>query len=222
MILLISSFIAISLLTETIGVFFRLVGSLNNLPTLGYSIHVRVATLGRFFTFLSAPALGYIVDSGSSSKDIALIGALTFLFVSFFGWLFTLKGASIINLGYLKFTNSKNFIKFQKINITHKLISKNLNFIFIVAISFLTTAIGVILVNYLATIFVEFRATIVQTTALITALGTLIHVFIVDPKLAKAGDENPILLNSLVHGFVIARVMISLLLSVIFTFIYLS
>ena len=60
MILLISSFIAISLLTETIGV-FRLVGSLNNLPTLGYSIHVRVATLGRFFTFLSAPALGYIV-----------------------------------------------------------------------------------------------------------------------------------------------------------------
>lgn len=219
MILLISIFISISLLTETIGVYFRLVGSVNNKPTTGYSIHVRVATLGRFFTFLSAPSLGYIVDSGSSSKDIALIGSITFFLVFVFGLLFS-RDISLINFGYLKFTRSDNFIRISKKDIQNNSKLKNIKFLTIVAASFLTTAIGIILVNYLATIFTEFRATIVQTTALITAFGTLIHVFIVDPKLAKAGDENPILLSCLVQEFVLARVYISLVLSLFFLIIY--
>ena len=219
MILLISIFISISLLTETIGVYFRLVGSINNKPTTGYSIHVRVATLGRFFTFLSAPSLGYIVDKGCSSKDIALIGSITFFLVFIFGLLFS-RATSLINFGYSKFTRSDDFTRISKRDIQNKSKSKNIKFLIIVAASFLTTAIGVILVNYLATIFTEFRATIVQTTALITAFGTLIHVFIVDPKLAKAGDDDTNLLSCLVQEFVIARVYISLLLSLMFLFIY--
>ena len=86
LVFIISLFIALSLLTETVGVFFRLIGSINNQPTLGYSIHVRIATLGRFFTFFSAPALGFIVDTGNATDKIALIGVFTYLFVFLAGF----------------------------------------------------------------------------------------------------------------------------------------
>lgn len=218
---IISLFIALSLLTETVGVFFRLIGSLNNQPTLGYSIHVRIATLGRFFTFFSAPALGFIVDKGNATDKIALIGVFTYLFVFLAGFWFLAKGESVINYGYLKFSKN-NF--FQKINwnkINYKFKVHNKWFFYISAISFLTTSIGVLIVNYFATIFIGFKATIIQTSAFVTALGTLMHVFIIDPKLAKSGDQNPDQLYSLINDFINARIIQSFLLTLIFLFLYL-
>ena len=49
MLTIISIFVAISISMESIGVWARVVGAKNEQPTIGYSTHVRIATLGRFF-----------------------------------------------------------------------------------------------------------------------------------------------------------------------------
>ncbi len=217
---IVSLFIAFALITETIGIFFRLIGSINTQPTLGYSIHVRIATLGRIFTFFSAPALGYIVDTGNATNKISLIGFYTYLLVFLTGLWFLAKGEKFINYTYSKFTNNSNFEKIQWEKINYSLKVRNKNFYIIAAFSFLTTSIGLLIVNYFATIFVQFKATIIQTSAFVTALGTLLHVFIIDPKLAKTGDKNPDELYDLVNDFISARVVQSLLLALIFLIMF--
>ena len=77
-------FLSISILTETLGIWARVQGAFNDEPTTGYSTHVRIATLGRFFILLSAPTLGYLVDSGINERQVALIGCYTFSIILFF------------------------------------------------------------------------------------------------------------------------------------------
>lgn len=217
-VLLTAAFLSMSILTETLGIWGRVLGAFNNEPTIGYSTHVRVATLGRFFILLSAPTLGYLVDSGINKSQVALIGCYTFI-ISFISIVLFLK-FGIKHFGKIyKFINRKDDIK----DINEKLI-KTLNidkvFFLYVFLSFIFTATGVVFVNYLATIFSDMRAMIVQMSAVITMLGTLLHVFLIDPKLSKAADKDKELLLRYIISFLYSRALSSVILIIVFFALY--
>ena len=207
-----------SILLETIGVWARVLGSYNNEPTTGYSTHVRIATLGRFFILVSAPSLGFLVDSGIETNQIALIGFISFSFISISILFFIKYGLNKFELVY-KLLNKKNVLtSVLLININYSVINKV--FLFWVFLSFLFTATGIIVVNMLATIIPEYRAMVVQMSAVITMFGTIIHVFKVDPILSKVADTNKEQLLKLTIEFLFARIIAAVIISIIFLNIY--
>jgi len=207
-----------SILLETIGVWARVLGSYNNEPTTGYSTHVRIATLGRFFILVSAPSLGFLVDSGIETNQIALIGFISFSFISISILFFIKYGLNKFELVY-KLLNKKNVLtSVLLININYSVINKV--FLFWVFLSFLFTATGIIVVNMLATIIPEYRAMVVQMSAVITMFGTIIHVFKIDPILSKAADTNKEQLLKLTIEFLFARIIAAVIISIIFLNIY--
>lgn len=225
LIILITILITASILTESIGVWGRVIGTINKKPTVGYSTHVRIATLGRFFTFLSAPLLGYLVDQSSnlhenaiSSSEIALIGSLTFFLTATASFLFLLKGTNGFKYIY-KTLNKKETI--QNINYSAKVGKIKKRYFIIVGLSFFFTATGLITVNLLASLFPDYRAMTVQMSATITAFGTLLHVFFVDPQLSQAADQdNSNELKELATQFLQSRIIIGYILSILFITIY--
>lgn len=208
--------LSLSLITETFGAWARVIGSYNHEPTLGYSVHVRIATLGRCFTFISAPLLGFLVDGGAAAKEIAIIGSISFLIVAIaislfiticikhFNSLYALLNASFPNTPVYDFSFSINQAK------------NNKKFIFINFLAFGMSAVGIVMVNMIASIFPLYRAMIVQLAAGVTAFGTLLHVFKIDPEMSYAADINPLKLHELVSIHLVSRLFCSLALSIIF------
>jgi hypothetical protein len=213
-------FLSMSILAETLGVWARVQGAFNGEAASGYSTHVRIATLGRFFILLSAPALGYLVDTGASQKQVALIGFYVFLIIFISIALFLKFGIKHFAKVY-KMINRKSIIN----NIDENLIdmfSIDKRFLILVFISFLFTGTGVIFVNYLAVIFSDMRAMIVQMSAVITMFGTLVHVFLIDPKLSSAADKNKELLIKYVITFLYSRLISSIVLVLLFFALYMD
>ena len=207
-------FLSLSLLTETLGIWARVLGAYNHEPTTGYSTHVRIATTGRFFILLSAPTIGYLVDSHVASNEIALIGFYTFLIILLSIIVFFKYGIQHFHKIY-KFINRKTTI--ESIDKDMIKIAKFDKIFFIwVFLSFLFTGTGVIVVNYLATIFPDLRAMIVQMSAVLTMFGTIIHVYLIDPRLSKAADNNKELLLSYTVSFLYSRAMSSIVLAILF------
>lgn len=211
-------FLSLSVLTETLGIWARVQGAFNNEPTTGYSTHVRIATLGRFFILLSAPTLGYLVDKGVNKSQMALIGCYTFLIIFIAIMIFLKYGIQHFGKVY-KFMNRKSYIEEINKDLI-KTLKINKVFFLYVFISFVFTATGVIVVNYLATIFPDFRAMIVQMSAVITMLGTLVHVFLIDPKLSSAADKDKTLLLEYTISFLYSRALSSIILIIIFFVLY--
>lgn len=211
---LVSLFIASSILIETIGVWFRLIGAVNGESALGYSSHVRVATLGRFFILISAPILGSFTDKGAPASTVALIGVLVFTIV-LVGLLINLKFDTRSHILYIykKINNvaaQYDDSKFEKPRlITNKVIYMSM-------FSFLLTASGILVVNFIATLFPDKRAMIVQMSALVTMSGTIMHAFFIDPLLARSCDNDIHLARSTVQDFVLGRLFASALLIIIF------
>lgn len=187
-------------------------------PAIGYSLHVRVATLGRFFTLLAAPSLGYLVDKGVGVNDIALCGAVAFLLIGVVAICSFLLPPARYIVGF-RMISGKIGDKFGFDQ--HKLkLTNNIKFGSKCSISFAFTAVGLILVNLVGTAFPDFRASIVQMSAIFTAFGTLVHVFMIDPQLSVAGDKDPHELYNLSMMFIIYRAISAFLLSFLFFCIY--
>jgi len=211
-------FLSLSLLTETLGVWSRVIGAFNGAPTTGYSTHVRIATVGRFFILLSAPALGYLVDSGMDKNQISIIGFFTFLITLICIMLFFKFGIQHFGKVY-RFINKESEI----IEINQQLLKEfKVDKVFFswVFVSFALTGTGVILVNYIATILPEMRAMIVQMSAVITMLGTMVHVFIIDTKLSSAADKDKELLIQYIMSFLYSRALSSAILVFMFFVLY--
>jgi hypothetical protein len=212
--------IAVSILAETCGVWARVVGAINGSPTTGYSIHVRIATAGRFFTFMAAPLLGFLVDTGVSAAEISLIGSLSFFLISIATVVFVYFGLGSFNwlYGILNSEHPKELV--SKVSITFSDAISYKYFVIVNILSFGLTGIGIIVVNIIAALNPEHRATIVQLAASVTALGTLLHVFKIDPQLSKAADSDPELLQSLVMIVLISRIICACTLGVGFVGFY--
>lgn len=215
----ISFSIAISIFLETVGVWARAIGAAYGQPTRGYSTHVRVATLGRFFVLIAAPILGFIVDSGDAAKNVALIGVFVFVFTSALSWTAMYVPLRFYFQLYER-TYRNSLGGHPNLPDPNGKSVKNAGFIFLSILSFMLTAIGIIVVNYFAALNPEYRASIVQMTALITTGGTIIHIFFVDPRLASAADVDVAAIFSLARDFVWARLIASLILVFGFGIVY--
>lgn len=209
-----SLFLGIALVTETVGVWQRVLGSSINSPAQGYSSHVRLATLGRFFILTSAPALGYLVDSGSSPQFLLSIAILTHVVVILGVFIF-MDAPRSPNFYAYKILN-KNLVKFD---VNKRAISmKNMKGYFSFSFTaFLITSNGILAVNTLAGFYPEYRAFVIQAGGLFTVFGTLLHVFKVDPLLSKTADIDVDLLVEYVRVNLLAR-MIASLTSLLFYF----
>lgn len=222
-ILLISIFLYASLFFETMGIYFRSIGSFYGEPAQGYSTHVRIATLARFFVLLSAPMLGFMIDNNALPKDISLVGVFLFLFL-FLSILYAIN--FVPKRLYYKTYNFLNGCKArvdppESLGFSHFRISYRKVF-YLSILSFSITAVGIIVVNLMASIFVDNRAMLVQMAAFITMAGTLIHVMMLDPILSKSSDQGFEQSNKVISDFILGRLFSSLLLFFIFTIIYLS
>ncbi len=214
-VLLIAIAVSISISMETVGVWGRVVGRLHNSPTTGYSLHVRTATAGRFFMIFTAPLLGYLIDRGALPSQIALCGAIAFALCFFYTFLILCaNNIEIVGRIYSR--------KFPEAPSSRYSVNRTFNFHFSAraAASYFFTATGLIVVNLLAAYAPEHRATIVQASAFVTAFGTVLHVYIVDPQLAKAADSNYQEIYNLAYNFIAARCASSLMLALAFSTYY--
>lgn len=214
---LVSVFIAASILIETIGVWFRLIGAVNRQSALGYSSHVRVATLGRFFILIAAPVLGSFTDRGEASSVVALIGLLVFTIVMF-GLLANLKIKSSGFALYVYMKINSVHAHFDVSQFERKRKSSN-KVIFASMFSFLLTASGILVVNFIAALLPEQRGMIVQMSALVTMFGTIMHAFYIDPLLARSCDNDMHLAWGVVGDFILGRLYASGFLILTFGFL---
>jgi len=212
--IIIALFLSFSVLIETLGVWFRFIGAVDGKSATGYSAHVRVATLGRFFILISAPLLGLMIDRGVNADQIAFVGFLVYciVFCALIIISFHNRISFVANV-YKFFTGECVACEDGSLYYRYSFRSKMMVFS---SLSFLFTSSGILLVNYFASIFIEYRAMIVQMSAFITMAGTLFHVFMVDPMLARSCDINSGDSAISIYSFVAGRVVSSLALALIF------
>jgi hypothetical protein len=184
LILFIAFCIAAAQSLETFGIWGRVWGSLNGMESSGYSLHVRIATLGRFLTFAVAPTLGYLVDIGEGATAILYISLSTYslIFMSSFAIFFVSKQRVFDILSKIQRAQPTQVVD------SHLRFDKSIVLGGIIAFSL--TSSGLLIANFLASQFVEYTGMLVQLTSIITAGGTLIHVFFVDPKISNYCDNS--------------------------------
>jgi hypothetical protein len=221
-VIIVSLLFSFAILIESMGVWFRFVGSAVGEAALGYSTHVRVATLGRFFILLSAPMMGYLIDGGANASLIASIGALSMLCV-FIGLAPFLNANRVHVFIYIYgiMNNRKSCPNIDLSSIGQRDLSTSGQLLVVSCISFMATASGVLLVNFIAAKFPENRAMLVQMAAMITMLGTIFHAFYVDPILAEQCDNDHITAHQSIKTFLQGRVLGALLLVVFYIGLYL-
>ena len=207
-----SLFIGLSLSFETTGSVGRVYGTYSRQPSYGYSLHVRIATLGRVFTFMGLPIMGYLVDVTGDPKVILWIGVCAAVSHSVFTAVFTVSRFKLLSLVWAPLQNMINQIDHrQKINFGKI-------FYFSVA-SILMQLAGIIIINSAAAEIHDYRAALIQTAPLITALGTALHTFVVDPKLSKLADSS--LDNSYdgIQQYILGRIFGTILIALFLCFL---
>lgn len=197
--ILISFLFSCAIILESYGSVFRAIGAVNSKAASGYSMHVRIATIGRLFVIFVAPTLGYLVDSGKNFHIILYIALWAYIFLALIHLLFIYFFKNILNLsgqivGWPLPVNS--FFK------------KHLNMPFIIIVSSIFAisiqSSGVFAVNSLATIFPDNKSVLLQFAGAITMFGTALHTFLVDPWLSKKCDESVTSLNA-IFSYILAR-----------------
>lgn len=205
MVLVLSILIGFSNIAETLGAWARMIGARLGQPTLGYSTHVRIATIGRFFNLFATPLLGWVVDQSgvASLRTIVLIAgvanALTAVIsLSSMTWL-----DQIITPIY-SVLNKKSDLGLGK---KRQSWIKEINWIFWIkaSISYICTSSGIFIVAIFAAANPTYRATIMQMSASITSVGTVIHTFWIDPEIAVNSDNDPEKLELLILTYIFAR-----------------
>jgi len=192
--------LGLSLFVETFGFFLRSAGSSLALSSLGYSLHVQLATFSRLGTFIGMPIVGFLLDSGTAPEVISILplmvsaifilfSAITLYFPNkierFAIWLFLFMGRKISRL-----TVASNGKRTAGLEIK---IEEEIMLFWLSLLSHLIVVIGFYLMIILASIFNDWRVTLMQSTPLLTAAGTLLSVIYFDPRASTLIDksENP-------------------------------
>lgn len=191
---------------ETFGCWGRAWGALAKRSAEGYSLHVRTATLGRFCTFLIAPSLGYLVDNGMTYNTLLLCGAGIYFLTTISSLFIHVYSARCLKV-YCKL---KKFQPPKAFNFGNDCFDYKI--LIFCLLSFAITSGGILVANILASLFPEQRASLVQLASILTAAGTLLHVFKVDPYLAKKCDGDIHMAYDAVKTYVLGRLIGSLFL----------
>ena len=199
--------LAVSSFFETVGIWFRYLGSLAAQPARGYSFHVRSATFGRMCFIAAAPLFGLLVDITSNARSISSTGGLFFVLHFSFGIFILMNFKRIISLLSQMFGMCSNEL-ITDIHNDLKLF-KNLDkhLLILTIFTYMFTASGIIVVNAIAAQFPAYKASVVQSVGFITAFGTFIHVFFIDPKLSDSADAGPSESFSLCTSYYIGRIL---------------
>jgi hypothetical protein len=182
-------FISFALTIETFGSLMRSIGALNNRPAIGYSTHVRIATIGRVFILFAAPAIGLLVDRYNDPILVLLVGLICFFVATI------LHALLFYFQKYFEDISANVFFLFNKSFFQNTIVFHNtffniykLKLFSLIAISIQSG--GLFFVNILAAFYPDYRATLVQMAGFITFLGTACHIFFVDPVLAEGCDQR--------------------------------
>jgi hypothetical protein len=191
--------IGISLVMETLAFHYREFGTRHGMPTLGYSLHVQLATLARAGTLVGLPLLGWMLDHGQSSHALVQAPAAAFS---------TFAGISGLSLAFSKRTESalERVFRVQawivsRVQLTKRSPASNgevakvcradaLTLQVAGAFSFILTAGGLFGVMMSAALAPAYRATILQLSPLVTSIGTVVSVTIFDPKISTLMDRG--------------------------------
>lgn len=217
-----------SLFFECYGFMFRLLGAMNSSSSLGYSIHVQVATLARFGTLIAYPLIAYQLETGITNKELSLIPIVTYILLSIFLLYFSKKKNSNKNLVTQIFRIVSRFSGLNKelwiIDLKLESNDATINssdrskIIYFGTFAFLFTSASFFLTSIVANQFLEYRTTIIQCTPFISAIGTMMSVIYFDPIISKLIDENPKSINIIILAWK-ARIRGSILISILFALI---
>lgn len=158
--------------------------------------YITVVMLGtRVGASLYFPAGAFMVDTGSTPKEISLIFIISLLFISALLILMSLYSEKVIN--YFRVRENLSIVERGTQSKALKL-----NILYSVPIFF--NSLAVIIPLCVATQFPSYRATIVQLGFIINSVGTVLNVFLIEKYIAKS------LQNSLSDGEeAIQRVLLS-------------
>ncbi len=191
------SVLGLSLFIETFGFFLRSAGASLSLSSLGYSLHVQLATFSRLGTFIGMPLVGFLLDSGTSPEVVSILPLMVSgIFISlailvlyipskiekFSIALFFFMGRKISRLDVPSNRERTSLVDINP--------SEEKNLFWLSLLSHLIIVIGFYLMIVLASIFNDWRVTIMQSTPLLTAAGTLLSVIYFDPRASTLIDKS--------------------------------
>jgi hypothetical protein len=180
---------------ETIGYSLKDIGGRYNLPSLGYSIHVQVATFARAFSLFAFPLVGFMLDSSVGVRDMTIIPLLSSsLFIALFFIVHRKNDFFLLHIDSLFLTYVKKAYGLGNLKCSKQRdpVNQDEYFGIFVAsgLAFFITVFGIFFTLILASIYHDYRATILQSSAVVTSAGTLLSVFYLDPKLSKLVDAK--------------------------------
>lgn len=171
---------------ETFGVYFRYVGSVTGNSASGYSMHVRTATTARVFLMVAAPLLGYCVDMGVSARGIAITAFSTFVLLSLVHYIIYIHREKFVR--FLITLVQKDQLAEIHVSCSEYMQRPDLKFVAFVGFSFFFVSSAIFLVNMASTVLFDLRGMLSQSGAWLTFFGTALHVYFIDPKLARGCD----------------------------------
>jgi len=229
----------IMMMIETAAFAARAAGRLIGKPALGTTIHHSLFTASRFLLISFLPILGFLVESNISYEKYFLTAVLclsssflgSFIIIiylnkvqNFFQKVFYLYKSSTIPVALLSaiFSRKKYEIKYVDLNLkltSDRLIPKKV-FVSFLAYSFLGT--GFFIAFLLSLIYIDYRLTLSQFTAVFHGFGAVIVSFYLDPMLSRSIDQiksESDWINNL-YSILIGRIISYLITSIIFVSIY--
>lgn len=201
MVIIIALLLLTSLFFECYGFIFRLLGAINKSPTLGYSLHVQVATIARFGTLLAFPLIALQIETGISNNTLIIIPIITYSCLSVM--LLILSKSPNLNNWLLyhllvllsRFSGlDKKIFKISILKAEKKLLitrNERNKIVYFGTAAFLFTSSAFFVTSIVANEYLDYRSTIIQCTPFISSIGTLMSVIYFDPTLSQLIDKNP-------------------------------
>jgi hypothetical protein len=229
----------IMMMIETAAFAARAAGRLTGKPALGTTIHHSLFTASRFFLISFLPILGFLVESNISYGKYFLTAVLclsgsflgSFIIIIylnnvqiFFQKVFFLYKGSTIPIALLNaiFSRKQYRLKYIDLNLElsfERLIPRKV-FVSFLAYSFLGT--GFFIAFLLSLIYIDYRLTLSQFTAVFHGCGAIIVSFYLDPMLSRSIDQiksESDWINNL-YSILIGRIISYLITSIIFVITY--
>lgn len=213
-------------IVEISSVVFRLLGSLNQTAMIGQHVSVTIMLLNRVAAAFLLLFLGFMVDLG---------GKGFYLSFSYF------LAAGLMTLFLFKISVSGRFF-YHMFSLTIKLIHKDITvrsiedfyknrpkFNFKLSIDFHTIFVGFVyyvgflLPSIFASLYPEFRATLMQSAFLLNGIASVVSVMTIEKRMASVAEsQNEFDIHQIILEFTISRAIGFLLAALLFLLICLT
>lgn len=221
--------IALSLLVETLGFYLRFAGSFMGTPSLGYSIHVQAGTLSRIGTMVGLPIIGWLIDRGADLRSILVIPVCTFAVYAIVNIIALSRHDQVASIAQVLFRKLAKQSTVLNEGVAaghldaHDLDRAQVKVLYTAGIlSFLFTASGFFLAAVFASVYYNYRATILQLSPMITAVGTFISVVFFDPRISyhvDRGAKQQQVIKVILVSRAISAAMLGLLAAVLLAYV---